>query len=259
MAYDLFADQSKQLVSLEQYTAYFASLAPYEIKSYSFPDVHVQGEKANVVVDLVVSSSAGDEKYQVTQQIVREDGSWRVVMRDAQLASFTDTATSSESAASSDSPDSESVGKHYDATVTVSRVVDGDTVETTPAINGVEDVRLIGVDTPETVDPGEEVEPYGPEASAFATEELAGQKLSSSSMRRRSTSTTGSWPMSMQAARCSTRNCSRKATHKPIRIRRTRSTRDASPMFNRALGQQVSGSGVFPSASSANSQTEVMA
>ena len=40
-------------------------------------------------------------------------------------------------------------------TVAVSRVVDGDTVEISPAIDGVEEVRLIGVDTPETVDPTE--------------------------------------------------------------------------------------------------------
>ena len=44
-------------------------------------------------------------------------------------------------------------------------------------IDGVEDVRLIGVDTPETVDPGEEVEPYGPEASSFATRELSGREV----------------------------------------------------------------------------------
>jgi micrococcal nuclease len=178
MAYDLFADQSKQLVSLEQYTAYFASVAPYEIKSYSFPGVDVQDEKASLAVDLAVSSSDGEEVYQVTQHLVREDGSWRVVMRDSQLASFTSTSTSSESAsASSATPKAKPASKHYNATVTVSRVVDGDTIEISPAIDGVEDVRLIGVDTPETVDPGEEVEPYGPEASAFATEELAGRKV----------------------------------------------------------------------------------
>ena len=36
----------------------------------------------------------------------------------------------------------------YDATVTVTRVVDGDTVEISPAVEGVSEVRLIGVDTP---------------------------------------------------------------------------------------------------------------
>lgn len=33
--------------------------------------------------------------------------------------------------------------------VTITRAVDGDTIEVSPAVNGVEDVRLIGVDTPE--------------------------------------------------------------------------------------------------------------
>jgi len=47
---------------------------------------------------------------------------------------------------------------------TVARVVDGDTIEV--SLNGVvEDVRLIGIDTPETVAPGSPVECFGPEAS----------------------------------------------------------------------------------------------
>jgi len=48
----------------------------------------------------------------------------------------------------------------------VTRVVDGDTVEA--RIDGeVEDVRYIGVDTPETVKPGAPVQCFGPRASAF--------------------------------------------------------------------------------------------
>jgi endonuclease YncB( thermonuclease family) len=65
----------------------------------------------------------------------------------------------------------------YDATVTVSRVVDGDTIEISPAVEGVSEVRLIGVDTPETKNPNEEVEPLGPEASEFATSALQGQEI----------------------------------------------------------------------------------
>jgi micrococcal nuclease len=59
------------------------------------------------------------------------------------------------------------------ATGTVSNVIDGDTIKVSPAVNGLKDVRLIGVDTPETVDPAEGVEPYGPQASAFTTRELS--------------------------------------------------------------------------------------
>lgn len=50
--------------------------------------------------------------------------------------------------------------------VTVSRVIDGDTIEISRAIDGITCVRLIGVDTPEiyfAIEP----EPYAEEASSF--------------------------------------------------------------------------------------------
>ncbi len=62
-------------------------------------------------------------------------------------------------------------------TVTVERVVDGDTIEVNPTLSWTEDVRLLGVDTPETVEPGEPVEPYGPEASAFTKQQLEGKRV----------------------------------------------------------------------------------
>ena len=62
-------------------------------------------------------------------------------------------------------------------TVTVERVVDGDTIEVSPAVPGTESVRLIGVDTPETVDPREPVQPYGPQASAFTKRQLEGKRV----------------------------------------------------------------------------------
>jgi len=62
-------------------------------------------------------------------------------------------------------------------TVTVERVVDGDTIEVNPAVSGTEDVRLLGVGRPETVDPNEPVEPYGPEASAFTKRQLEGKRV----------------------------------------------------------------------------------
>jgi endonuclease YncB( thermonuclease family) len=48
----------------------------------------------------------------------------------------------------------------------VSRIIDGDTIEL--AVNGeLVKVRLIGVDTPETVHPSKPVEHFGREATAF--------------------------------------------------------------------------------------------
>ncbi len=60
------------------------------------------------------------------------------------------------------------------AEAVVVRVVDGDTFEARIG-DGVEDVRLIGVDTPETVKPGEPVQCYGPAASRYAHRTLEGQ------------------------------------------------------------------------------------
>jgi micrococcal nuclease len=60
---------------------------------------------------------------------------------------------------------------------TVERVVDGDTIEVDRPIQGEDNVRLIGIDTPETVDPGEPVQPLGPEASEFTTQQLEGQEV----------------------------------------------------------------------------------
>lgn len=62
------------------------------------------------------------------------------------------------------------------ATAIVTRVVDGDTIEA--RVGGeFEDVRLIGVDTPETVKPGEPVQCFGPRASDFTHRELEGRQV----------------------------------------------------------------------------------
>lgn len=61
-------------------------------------------------------------------------------------------------------------------TALVTRVVDGDTVEARIG-DEVEDVRLIGVDTPETVKPGAPVQCFGPRASRFAHRLLEGRRV----------------------------------------------------------------------------------
>ena len=61
-------------------------------------------------------------------------------------------------------------------TATVLRVVDGDTIEVSVA-GRVEKVRLIGVDTPETVDPRKPVEYFGKEASEFTRKLVEGKQV----------------------------------------------------------------------------------
>jgi len=65
----------------------------------------------------------------------------------------------------------------YDETVTVERIVDGDTIRIAPAVDGIDEVRLIGIDTPETKDPDCDVQPYGPEALTFTRDELQGEEV----------------------------------------------------------------------------------
>ena len=57
----------------------------------------------------------------------------------------------------------------------VVRVVDGDTIIIGDSTNKSRQyqIRLIGADTPETVKPNTPVEPFGPEASAFAKQRIA--------------------------------------------------------------------------------------
>ena len=52
-------------------------------------------------------------------------------------------------------------------------VVDGDTI----ILGGNERIRLIGVDTPETVDPRRPVQYFGKEASAFTKRMVEGKKV----------------------------------------------------------------------------------
>jgi len=58
-------------------------------------------------------------------------------------------------------------GEPASASVYVLRAVDGDTIEVRLPDGEVEDVRYIGVDTPETVKPDTPVQCFGPQASDF--------------------------------------------------------------------------------------------
>ena len=60
---------------------------------------------------------------------------------------------------------------------TVVRAVDGDTIIVRGGGDRIEDVRLLGIDTPETVDPRRPVGCYGPEASAFTKHLVTGRTV----------------------------------------------------------------------------------
>ena len=64
----------------------------------------------------------------------------------------------------------------HTATAKVVRAIDGDTIEV-ELEGGTEDVRYIGVDTPETVDPDEPVGCYGHAASRFNADLVEGERV----------------------------------------------------------------------------------
>jgi micrococcal nuclease len=84
------------------------------------------------------------------------------------------TPSPSPSPTPSASPSPSSKVEKPNATVT--RVIDGDTIEANFRGRTI-DVRLIGIDTPETVDPSEPIECYGPAASRFTTRALEGERV----------------------------------------------------------------------------------
>ena len=87
------------------------------------------------------------------------------------LIALTIAVTLTVTAVSSACTGDEAAVSRDGANATVVRVVDGDTVQVD--IDGQrEKLRLIGIDTPETVKPDTPVQCYGPEASAFTNQLL---------------------------------------------------------------------------------------
>jgi micrococcal nuclease len=62
-------------------------------------------------------------------------------------------------------------------TAQVLKVVDGDTIDIRDDNRGRLRIRILGIDTPETKKPGYTVGCWGPEATQFARDTLAGQRV----------------------------------------------------------------------------------
>src|SRR5699024_10686582 len=68
-------------------------------------------------------------------------------------------------------------GTEQTETVHVERVVDGDTLVARSNDNEEMRVRLIGIDTPETVKPNTSVQPYGEAASGYSKAHLTDKDI----------------------------------------------------------------------------------
>ncbi len=67
-------------------------------------------------------------------------------------------------------------GSNTDSTYVVTKVIDGDTI-TVAMDNGAKTIRLIGIDTPESVDPRKPVQCFALEASRKAKELMEGKRV----------------------------------------------------------------------------------
>lgn len=127
-------------------------------------------EKKQIVTDQGEAGKAEEEK--LAEEKAKEEKAKKQAEEQAQLeAEQVEKQKQEEAEKQKQEQDqnqaAESLGLEL---VTVGRVVDGDTIETSDGRK----VRLIGVNTPESTT---RVEEYGKEASQFTTSELSGKKI----------------------------------------------------------------------------------
>jgi hypothetical protein len=95
-AYELFAEESKREVSLEQYEAYMESgqrERPTAVIEYAFPSVEIAGDHAIIERVFTLSTPDGKNQLEATQEAVLEDKGWRIVMRDDQIRALLQRGT----------------------------------------------------------------------------------------------------------------------------------------------------------------------
>jgi hypothetical protein len=88
--YALFADRSQQIISLEEYEAWYKTRPGYSLDPYKILEIDVQSDDRATVEVKVTPDSAESEPQEllVEQTVVREEGEWRVIMRDDQIEAF---------------------------------------------------------------------------------------------------------------------------------------------------------------------------
>lgn len=123
------------------------------------------------VTDKVVSSQMQDQKNAVSNPI-----DTATTTPKATALAVTQIKTEKTPAVQAKTQPTTEQSPSYYTYYSVTKVVDGDTIKI--SMNGkAETLRLIGMDTPETVDPRKPVQCFGKEASNKAKELLSGKKV----------------------------------------------------------------------------------
>lgn len=134
----------------------------------------------NIRVQQTAQNALGDANNQLSNQVSSSTQSVAVAQNNnpGSTAELTVSVTSTQQQkTANNAPTPKQEADAANTLYTVASVIDGDTLKIT--MNGKsETLRLIGMDTPETVDPRKPVQCFGKEASNKAKELLAGKKIS---------------------------------------------------------------------------------
>lgn len=166
------------LIFLAAFPAFFLGMIAPQLYGRFSKNGVTRGKLAKIFVGTIIASFVGialtapsvEPKEQETIAKVEEESEGGVILEPRE------EENESISEDDDDSKEGESADALLRTTAKVVKVVDGDTV--TVEIDGVrETIRIIGINTPETVDPRKPVECFGQEASARAHELLDNQTV----------------------------------------------------------------------------------
>lgn len=119
-AYSTFAPQSQEIVSLDQYIAFFEASAPYTVDGYSFTSIDVQGDTAVIdVAQTITSANVSNRPFNVTQEMVRTDEGWRAIMRDDQVEIFAGSAPPSQQPRTQEKRTRDTEGESQDGNIII--------------------------------------------------------------------------------------------------------------------------------------------
>jgi micrococcal nuclease len=112
-----------------------------------------------------------------SSELPKEDPTEQKEKKRPQISAEEAEPQEKEMATSSEPEEEDPAQSSFAATTTVVRIVDGDTVDIRPAVEGETRVRLIGVDAPEARDPDCGKQPYSDRATEFTRSRLQGQTV----------------------------------------------------------------------------------
>ena len=120
---------------------------------------------------IVLTACNSDSNSNDTAQTNSTPNQTTVQEQETETESTLNTEADTDSINENNS-DQENKGKTFEAKIV--KVIDGDTVKIKLPNGNEETVRLLLIDTPETVHPTKDVQPFGPEASQFAKNLMPG-------------------------------------------------------------------------------------